>query len=284
MDSIYIVVVIYNSAAFIEKFIQNIEKAVSLSHLIIVDNNSKDATDSIIERYKKITFIKSPKNLGYAGGNNLGIKHAIKHGAKYIFILNPDVFLDKNCIKYLLENFSKNEKLGIAGPKILTNDKKIWSLGGIIDKKRYSAGLIKYGINESSKVSFSGKVDFISGTAILIDKKVFDKIGFFDEKYFLYYEDVDFCVRANKVGFDLYIDMKAKIIHYESSSVGKNSKNMQYYMARNHLMFVNKFAPTYIKLREMIRIPKTIWEARSKKYELFGIRDYFLGKSGAVNI
>ena len=91
----------------------------------------------------------------------------------------------------------------------------------------------------------------------------------------MYYEDVDFCFRAKQAGFRVCIDTSAKIIHHASSTVGMNSPLMQYYLARNHFLFVENFASSNIKLREFIRLPKTLFEARKRKYELLGIRDYF---------
>ncbi len=216
----------------------------------------------------------SSQNRGYAGGINFVLKKIIDQ-YEYFLIANPDVELKKNTIEQLLVTIQKNKKVGIVGPKILTENGTIWSIGGILDKKRYSGGLIGYG-KKNVRLDQDYALDFISGTCMLIKKNVFKTIGYFAEDYFLYYEDVDFCFRAKKAGIELVVNLNAEIIHFESSSVGKNSKIMQYYLARNHLLFVQRFASKNIQMRELFRLPKTLFEARDRHAELLGIRDYFL--------
>lgn len=219
------------------------------------------------------------ENLGYGGGINRILKKE-KKNYSYFFIANPDIIIKKNCIKILIKILENNPTIGVVGPKIIAESGKIWSMGGELDKKRYTGGLIDYGKTNKRYINTNIAVDFISGTAMLIRKEVFEKIGLFAQDYFLYYEDVDFCIRAKKAGFQLAINQNAEITHYASTSTGKNSPLMQYYMARNHLLFVERHAPFSIKLYEWFRLPKTLYQARHKKYELLGIRDYFLRKFG----
>lgn len=229
---------------------------------------------------KDIYFSDNTKNnLGYSGGINRILKK-ILHKYDYFFIVNPDVIIKKDCLTLLVKALEKDKTIGIVGPKILQEAGKIWSLGGVLDKKRYSGGLIGYGKSDIKNNETKKSIDFISGTAMLINKNVFETIGFFAEEYFLYYEDVDFCLRAQKAGFNLAICPDAEITHFASSTIGINSPVQQYYMARNHMWIVEEFAPFSVKLHEFLRLPKTLFQARDKKYELLGIRDYFLRKKG----
>ncbi len=230
--------------------------------------------------FRKQIFIidNSVDNLGYGGGINKALRG--KAGsADYFLILNPDVKLKKNAVQEMVMVMESNAKIGIVGPKILDEKGAIWSVGGELDTKRYTAGLIGLG-KKNKKIKKILYPDFVSGTAMLIRKGVFKKIGFFAEDYFLYYEDVDFCLRAKNAGFLLAIAPEAEIVHYASSSVGENSPLMQYYMARNHLLFAQRFAPLFVKMYEIIRLPKTIFQARKRPYELLGIRDFFLRRFG----
>lgn len=219
------------------------------------------------------------KNLGYGGGINRILKNILK---KYdaFFILNPDIILGRNCLNSLIEILKGDARIGIVGPKILDGSGKLWSLGGELDKTRYSGGLIGYGKKNGSTLLTNkiNHVDFISGTAMLIRKEVFEKIGLFAEDYFLYYEDVDFCFRARQAGFDLAINTNAVITHFASRTVGKDSPQMLYYLARNHMLFVERFASLQVKLHELFRLPKTVYQER--KYGRLGIRDYFLRRFG----
>lgn len=217
-------------------------------------------------------------NRGYGGGINKALKSA-KKNFDYFLILNPDVSLKRNAVREMVKVMESDSRVGIVGPKIVDGKGKIWSLGGELDKKRYTAGLIGLG-RKNIKLQKTLYPDFISGTAMLIRKEVFQKIGLFAEDYFLYYEDVDFCLRAKKAGFLLAVAPKAEIVHFASSTVGKNSPLMQYYMARNHLLFAERFAPLFVKFYEIIRLPKTIFQARKRPAELLGIRDYFLRRFG----
>lgn len=217
------------------------------------------------------------KNLGYSGGINRVVKQVLKQ-YDYFFIVNPDVKVHRNAIKQFLETFEKQQEIGIVMPKILDAKGTIWAAGGIIDKKRYSGGLTDHGKkNKEYKEDFFS-VDYIPGTAMLIKKEVFENVGFFPDKYFLYYEDDAFSFMAKKAGFELVINPHAVITHYESTVTGKGSPLMQYYLARNHLLFVEQYAPLWIKMRELIRLPKTLFE--SNTYELLGIRDYFFRRFG----
>ena len=176
----------------------------------------------------------------------------------------------------------KDASLGIAGPKIYDIKGKIWSLGGKIDKKRYSGGLIGLGLKDLNGNGIATKPDYIPGTAMLIKKEVLEKTGLFEEKYFIYYEDTEISQKAQKQGYKIAIIPNATIRHKESSSFGKKSKAHSYYLSRNHLLFVERNAPISIRLREFIRLPKTIWEHLQNKdrYALLGIRDYFLRRFG----
>ncbi|HEV2339411.1 MAG TPA: hypothetical protein VGT05_01435, partial [Patescibacteria group bacterium] len=165
-------------------------------------------------------------------------------------------------------------KADIAGPVLYDETGKVWATTGIIDKKRFSAGL------ETKKLHHLTYVDYVPGTAMLIKKDVFEETGFFAEDYFLYYDEVDFAYRAAKAGFIFAVDPRASITHFSSFTVGKTSDAKRYYAARNHLLFVERFAPFLIKVREFIRLPRTIYQARSDRAELLGIRDYFLRRFG----
>ncbi|MDO8658654.1 MAG: glycosyltransferase family 2 protein [Candidatus Levybacteria bacterium] len=257
-------------------FIKSLEKSTNV--ILILQGEFTDKDSALFENLK-IKIIKNEKNLGYAGGHNLGIKYAINNGADYILIANHDLKLQNDFLKNMLKPFS-DVKMGIVGPRIYDENGRIWALGGNVNKFRFSADLICYGekdknINEKYLVP-----DFISGTILLVSKDVFIRLGLLKEDYFIYYEDVDFSLRAKKAGFKIVINPSAKAVHFASSAVGKNSPLQVYYMARNHLLFLERFAPLSIKIRELIRIPKTIYEAKSKKFELMGIRDYFFRRFG----
>lgn len=226
---------------------------------------------------KDIFFRRNDEdNLGYGEGINTIIREKLDT-YDYFLILNPDIAIAKGFLAKLLETLKENPQVGIVGPKILDESGKIWSLGGKLDKNRYSGGLVGYGSMDKKEKTVL-PVDFVSGTAMLIRRDVFEEIGLFSTDYFLYYEDVDFCLRTKRAGFASVVNPEAKITHFASRATGKDSPLMQYYLARNHLLLVERFAPLRVKLHELARLPKTLYEARA--FEVLGIRDYFLRRFG----
>lgn len=293
--SLGIVIVNWNNEDVILDCLRSIQVAGFISSVVIVDNASSDG--SLINLKSQISpkefqrnstgqanikIIRNKENLGYSGGNNCGIKFLLGKGAKYILILNPDTEVEKRAIARMLQMMEKDPTIGIAGPKIFDKEGKIWSCGGEIDKKRFSGGLIGLGKKDTGQYDKELPVDYISGTAIMVKREVFEEIGLFNEDYFAYYEDVELCWRAKQKNFKIIFVPNAIICHKASSSFGQQAGKKSFYMARNHLLFVERNAPILIKARELIRLPKTIWEHLSKKdkFALLGIRDYFLWRFG----
>lgn len=290
MNKLGIVIVNYNSQNVILGCLKSLRDAGDfLSHTLIVDNRSQDISSDVIKKaYPQIKILKLNRNFGFGTANNYGIKYHLEKGAEYIFLLNPDTSVGKNSIKILLKGIDKHKRYGICGPKIYSKDKIIWSCGGLLDKKRYSGGLIGLGEIDGGQYEDIRKVDFVSGTAMLIKREVFEKIGFFSGEYFLYYEDVDLCFRARIAGYEAIYLPSADINHLGSATIVRNSPMHQYYMARNHLLFIEKYAPRKTFLREILRMPKTVYEHyyKKEKYAILGINDYLLrrfGKSGYWN-
>jgi GT2 family glycosyltransferase len=254
-----------------------------LIEVVMVDNGSTDGSVEMIKnRFTEVIVIENKQNLGFAKGNNIGINYALKKHADYIFVLNPDTKIEKDTIKNLLLVMEKNRDVGIVGPKIYTFEKRIWSCGGILERKRFSAGLIGFGEEDNGQYDGETEVDYISGAAMFVRRSTFEEIGLLPENYFLYYEDVEFSLRAKRAGLKVYFTPTAIVYHDWSSYIGKTSPMKDYYMARNHLLFVERNASWTIKLREFLRLPKTIYEyyRRNEKFALLGIRDYFLRRFG----
>lgn len=224
--------------------------------IIVVDNNSQDGLGEEVAKLKDIIFIQNSDNLGYTGGNNIGIKQALINGADYIFVLNADTLIDPKAIGNLVLA-AQGELAGILGPKILFNDKKtIWYAGGVFDKANVLGQ--HRGVDEIDHGQFNtpGETEYITGGAMFIKKEVLEKIGLFDERYFLYYEDSDFCFRAKQAGFNLMYIPNALIYHHNAKSTGLGSSLQDYYITRNRMLFASKFLPfrtQFALFREGIR-------------------------------
>jgi len=242
MKRISIIIVHYDDLTSTIKCLRTIPK-VFLPNVIIVNNSSKCIFDDI-NRHFKVKNIFSIKNLGYANALNFGIKKAIKNSCEYIFCCNNDILFPNNFFQKMIFEL-ENRGLQIISPQIYKPDKTPWFLGGKINQIRFSGDHQK------------GCLDYLTGCCLLFRASVFKSIGLFDEKYFMYYEDVDYFLRCKKNNVRFGISKSIKIVH-NSKSI--NSKLASYFLEKNRLKILFKYANFYVKFREVVRLPKTIYE------------------------
>ena len=250
-----VVIVTYNNQKTITSCLKSVI-AENPQQVIVVDNASSDKTLNLVsEKFPSVDLIKNTSNLGYAKGNNIGISAALIHNPDYVLVLNPDTTLKPSVISKLVNCATSLNNEGVFGPKILNSQDKIWSIGGDLDKKRYSAKLI--GLNtQDTNTKQTNECDFISGTCMLLPKKMLDTSIRFFEPYFLYYEDADFCMRAKQAGFKILYVPKAVVYHKNAQSTGLGSPLQDYFITRNRMLFAFKFLAIRTKfaiLREGIK-------------------------------
>lgn len=226
------------------------------SEILVVDNASTDGSvQELQKRYRMdptIKIIRNQTNLGYAEGNNVGIRYALSRGADYVLLLNNDTVVDRNLINDLMETARHDDRIGILSPKIYDYWKpdKVWFAGATIDWKTGESPHIGLGEMDHGQFNKVIEVDRLTGCAMMVKREVFEKIGLLDPDYFLYYEDVDFCVRAKRAGYKTVCVQSAKVWHKESSSTKANQTSdlHLYYHIRNRLLF--------LKLHSRISIPE----------------------------
>jgi len=202
--------------------------------IVVVDNNSDDGSLELARQsFSRATFIKNEQNLGFSAGNNVGIKYSLEKMADFVFLLNNDTEVEKDFLKQLVQ-VAKINDAGILGALIFSgNNKDIWFSGGKIDWLRMKA------LNEQVLIkNNNNSPDFVSGCAMLVRAEVFAKIGLFDEDFFLYWEDVDFSVRAKKAGFALSVVANSHVRHLELSE-NKKAKKI-YWLVLSSLIFFRK--------------------------------------------
>ena len=297
MKKIVIVTVNFNTEKDTLELLNSIEEIENNSYsleIIIVDNGSR--VKFVLPRgfKKKVMLIRSEENTGFSGGFNIGIKNALELGADYVLVINNDTILRPMMIENLLKVLENNEKIGIVTPKIYFAKghefhksryskeelgKVFWYAGGYMDWANIVS--VHRGVDEVDKGQYgkTEKTEFASGCCMLIKKEVFEKVGMFDEKYFLYYEDADFNQRVKKAGFDIYYVPSASLIHVNAASTGGSGSVLQdYYITRNRLLFGIKYAPFRSKIaliRESIKLLKS-----GRDWQKKGIIDFYLGKFG----
>lgn len=229
--------------------------------LIVVDNNSQDDSQKKLKKLNNIKLILNSENLGFTGGMNTGIRYALENGATQVILLNNDTIVDRDFLK----NFCKASLRGdIVAPKIYFAPgyefhkkrykkselgKVIWYAGGKIDWQNVIGTHLGVDEVDTGQFNSSKEIDFATGCCLLIKKEVFEKIGLLDNKYFLYLEDMDFCVRAKKNGFKIIFEPTSIIWHKNASSAGGSGSSLQdYYFTRNRLIFAFKYTKLRTKL------------------------------------
>lgn len=217
--------------------------------IILIDNASKEKTRFSKETFPKlkITQIFNEYNLGFAGGNNQGIKMALEGGADYVLLLNNDTTVEPDFLNKLVDVAEKNKQAGILGPMTYIYDSRldankiICSAGGRIIKHFTRGTLIGYREIDKGQYSQLSEVDYISGACLLAKREVVEKIGLISEDYFLYYEDGDWCLRARQAGYKCIFVPESIIYHKISKSTGEFSFPYIYYHSRNGLIFASRF-------------------------------------------
>jgi len=239
MNNLYIIIINFNSQDSIIDCIKSIISYYPKINIIIVDNASSDQSLRLINflGYKHINIIKNNTNLGFAKAVNKGIKFALKQGAQEVLLLNPDTTVTSDFLEPLLSN-----KAEIVGPVIKFRRQGDWvyDFGGKIN---FLLGRVNHFESLDPQAIFS-QPDYLSGCCLLIRRKVLEKLGFLNEKYFLFFEDSDFCLRARKAGFKIALEPKSIIIHQLSEGKNKPLYYM-YYLIRSNLIFVNYWLPFY---------------------------------------
>ncbi|MEL4304535.1 glycosyltransferase family 2 protein [Methanococcoides sp. LMO-2] len=225
-----IIIVNWNGLRYLEKCFNSVKNQNYQNYeIVFVDNASTDGSvDFIKENYPDTVIINNNKNLGFAEANNIGVQ---KSKGEYLFLLNNDAWVEKNTIQELLSTYSKIDNLGVVGCKVKNPDGTIQDLGIKIDRLGYPIG-----INKESTDDFVADVFFVSGCAFFMKKELFSRFNGFDERYFMFAEDVDLCWRVRLQGYKIVTNTNAEIYHYGGGSiVGGTIKNKKYVTNANRI-------------------------------------------------
>jgi hypothetical protein len=282
--------------------------------IIIVDNGSTNESLSELRKaFPSLEIIETGSNLGFAEGNNIGIRSAIKQNADHVLLLNNDTVVDPEILNAFLAQASNLPLAGIFAAKIyyFLNPSKIWFAGGKWDTSTPGFKHIGMGAEDSEEFSKVMETDYACGCALFASIPMLKDIGLLDPEYFLNFEETDLCYRAKAKGFKIYFVPKAKVWHKVSATIGNKSALQRYFLTRNLLLWSNKHLSTFEFLavlsktilflhRGVVQYPpnpniftrlyyilkliielirgKSANKTATAKY--YGIRDYFLGQFG----
>jgi GT2 family glycosyltransferase len=262
--------------------------------VIVVDNGSKNnEADKLAHKFPNVHVIANTENLGYTGGCNKGIEHALKNSADFVLLLNNDTTVEPNFLAELVDFYQNTADAGMVSPLILYSDKKrIWFAGGQV-----ALGMIRH-INKGRPIDEVGLhstpflSDYVPGTSLLIGTDLIKKIGKLNDKYFAYYEDLEWCYKAQQLGLLSYVVPSSIIYHKKSGSTSDGghkrfNKIPAYYIARNGVLYASNlksfrkmwylFCQLFIKLPLSLLLvvkPDAWW------HYIVGMADGFLNRSG----
>ena len=253
----------------------------------MVDNAStQDEASIIAERYPQVKVIRSPRNLGFAGGNNLGIKEA---RGNYILLINNDTYFKEFNIEPLIERLESSEKIGIICPKL----RFAWGNNPIqfagytpLSSITVRNQAIGFGEKDHGQYDTAHPTPYAHGAAMLIKRKAIDEVGFMPECYFLYYEELDWSMMFTRAGYEIWYDPACTVYHKESQTTGQNSPLRTYYITRNRLLLVKRnykgiskylsyiYLIGIVGLRDIMKYSLTR-KAKLNKAVLKGLKDFF---------
>jgi GT2 family glycosyltransferase len=266
--------------------------------IIVVDNGSKDDSGSQLrEKYPGVTHLRSEENLGFTGGNNLGIQYGLLAGCEHILLLNNDTIVTSGFLEPLVEQLEKNWKIAAVGGKIyyapsVRNGAKdvLWYAGSY---RKWHSGFSHYGIEAKDRGQYNSakEVPYACGCLMLMRGSVIKEIGMLSDEYFIYWEEADWCERARKAGYISYYEPKSVIYHnFKSSHLGKETPFYNYLQSRNAFIYSQKHNRglrllQFWSLYPVVTLYRILQDLRFKnlrggKAILWGIYDFFRGYRG----
>lgn len=245
--------------------------------VLVVDNGSTDDSVARIRaRYPDLPLLVAGENLGFAGGNNAGIRRALGEGAAYVWLLNDDAIVAPDSLTILMRA-ARETNAGFLGPMVRIKEQPdhILAAGGVYGR-HMRPGLRGLGEWDAGQYTAPERVGFLSGCALLVDRRAIDAVGALDEAFFAYGEDVEWCYRGQQVGFDVLFVPGALAWHPDTRLRDGNSRAVTYYISRNHLLFIRKHhlgAPLLISTLAQYAYWLVNWSVNPKWRESHGKRD-----------
>ncbi|WP_342645481.1 glycosyltransferase family 2 protein [Mucilaginibacter sp. CSA2-8R] len=248
MKKVSLITVNYNQNQVTEQLLASIASTNTYPaiQIIVVDNASKqNPVPQWQTQYPNVTFIRSDVNLGFAGGNNLGITAASGH---YLFFINNDTEFTPGLVETLVAVLDKHPKVGMVSPKIRYFDQPhLLQYAGFTPMNYYTMRNRCIGQFEQDQGQYdhtTGPTGYVHGAAMMVRRQAMDQAGLMAENFFLYYEEMDWNDHIKRAGYEIWLEPKALIYHKESVSVGKMSGLKEYFMNRNRILFIRRNAPS----------------------------------------
>lgn len=258
-----IITINYNESGVTMDMLESLnDLAYDNVEVIVVDNASPNDNPEVIkERFPNVNLVKSKENLGFAGGNNLGVKVA---KGEYLLFINNDTIVPKDFIGPLVETLENDHSIGMVSPKIKFHwDASLIQYAGYTPMSHWTIRNNSIGYHQKDNGAYDqpGETESIHGAAMMVPKRIVDEVGMMTEIYFLYYEEHDWAEIIKRAGYKVYYQPQSYILHKESLATGKFSPLKTYYISRNRIVFARRnFKPVqlFVSLlfQAFVSIPK----------------------------
>jgi len=291
-SSVYIIILNWNQKDLTLECLRSLEKVIYTNYkIILVDNGSVDGSVQQIQtEYPNLCILKNKDNLGFSGGNNVGIQYALDNKCDYIYLLNNDTEVEPSFLDEVVNVLDNDQSIGIAGSTVFYFEPSdiVWYAGG--HANWISGDMLDPRVGkkidlENCKIE---DVDEVAGAGMLVRKEALKEVGLLNEDFFIYFEETDLCQRIKKNGQRVVWAPKSLVWHKVSSSFGEESPVMIYLMTRNRWLFMRTHSPrfkTFILhyfLRTTRDFIRYIFQSKFKLglAIVFGIRDVILSRYG----
>jgi GT2 family glycosyltransferase len=240
--SLWVVLVGWNSHGDLLRCLEALQGQTYPSlQVVLVDNGSSDGTAAMVrERFPQVRLFALGKNHGFARAVNIALRYAVERGAGYALLLNPDTWFEPDMLAQLLAVAEANPRLGIASPKVYLQraPDHLWGIGGMLTKR----GLRFYGLEERDAGQYDTcRVDFVLGCAMLLRAQMLREIGLLDERFFVFCEEVDLCLRAQAAGWQVMMVPEIRMSHVGGATTAQQPAIRHFHLARSRMQFLRKY-------------------------------------------
>ena len=248
-QTVYVIILNWNGFEMTQECVESFSFVQTPHKILIIDNGSTDGSyEKLLAQFPQHTHIQNSNNLGYAGGNNVGINRAIKENAPYILVMNNDTVVAPDMCDALIEHEQSCPDEAVVGCKVINYYKRdhLDHVGGVWNPSTNNFDLIgSNALAYTLPTILKTPLDYITGCALFAKGSTFEKVGGFDERYFLFWEEADWCYRAKALGIDLTVCKEATLYHKGSASFTGGSPHKEYFWWRSRLLWLEKHTSTH---------------------------------------
>ncbi|MFK5951341.1 MAG: glycosyltransferase family 2 protein [Methylococcales bacterium] len=297
-----IVILNWNGVKDTIECIDSVLQATYVNYKIyIIDNGSADnSVDILTKQYStedKVKVISTGKNLGFSGGNNVGMRLAMEEGSDYLLLLNNDTEVDPGFLEPMVDVLDNNSDIGVTSGKIYfyNTDKQVWFYGGLMDRDTAVGHAINWREYDTGQINKSRDVDYATGCALMVRREVVETVGYLDDDFFYLCEDAEYCFRVFDAGYRITVVPDSIVWHKVTASLagGEEAPIRLYFRARNQLLQVlktkNKKHPylcwlklAYLDVKYIVKRIVKGMPLKGTFYFIWGIADFLRGRRGNI--